>query len=493
MFFLYATLWRQILKFTGERYIPGTGGVIEQEHQHRYLLARDICVGLDVLDVACGEGYGSYHLSSTARSVVGVDIAEEAIAQARDKYLAGNLSFLKGDCASLPLESASVDVVVSFETIEHHDQHAAMLKEIHRVLRPGGMLMISSPNKQYSKPNEFHIKELEFDELDTLLKAKFAKVAYYAQRMTSGSSIVPFRHEEAGFRSLSGNSVVSCNELARPIYFLALASDRDLPELGTSLYEITEDLPAGAVQAILEACMYFSEVVDGELQSYSEGRATRSAYHLDGQRRSISLAFPSDLSALARIRLDISSGPVAINLHGMALLQPDGDELWGWDGATPVFSNVGGMSFRNTKAGLLLLCWNTDPQADLILPQESLAGLKPGASLVIDLTPRPLIDALPAVFEQDERLIAELRADLLESALPGNHSLPANTTISSLHLARDLENLASMLKNSLARRDQTIAQQAIQLEKMREELLRAEAQLDLLKDVMLGGREEDRL
>jgi hypothetical protein len=90
-------------------------------------------------------------------------------------------------------------------------------------------------------------------------------------------------------------------------------------------------------------------------------------------------------------------------------------------------------------------------------------------------------------------LIAELRADLLESALPGNHSLPANTTISSLHLARDLENLASMLKNSLARRDQTIAQQAIQLEKMREELLRAEAQLDLLKDVMLGGREEDRL
>ncbi len=71
--------------------------------------------------------------------------------------------------------------------------------------------------------------------------------------------------------------------------------------------------------------------------------------------------------------------------------------------------------------------------------------------------------------------------------------LPTSSATSTLQVASDLENMASLLKNSLVRRDQTIAQQSLQLEKMREELLRAEAQLDLLKDLMLGGREEDRL
>lgn len=147
------------LESTGERFLPGMEGAIEVEHLHRYILACELARGRDVLDVACGEGYGSNLLAGVARSVVGVDIADSAVAHARAQYTRQNLRFVQGDCALLPLEDASVDLVVSFETIEHHDQHEAMLAEIDRVLRPGGSLIISSPNKKtYSDTPDTHNK-----------------------------------------------------------------------------------------------------------------------------------------------------------------------------------------------------------------------------------------------------------------------------------------------------------------------------------------------
>ena len=135
------------MDFTGERYLPERRGDIALEHRHRYLLACTYANGKDVLDIACGEGYGSSMLADVAKSVIGVDIAEEAIAHASTQYAASNLAFRQGNAAEIPLEDASVDLVVSFETIEHHDRHEDMLREIKRVLRPGGLLLISSPDK----------------------------------------------------------------------------------------------------------------------------------------------------------------------------------------------------------------------------------------------------------------------------------------------------------------------------------------------------------
>lgn len=103
---------------------------------HRYLRPVTYANGKDVLDIACGEGYGSSMLADVAKSVIGVDIAEEAIAHASTQYAASNLAFRQGNAAEIPLEDASVDLVVSFETIEHHDRHEDMLREIKRVLRP---------------------------------------------------------------------------------------------------------------------------------------------------------------------------------------------------------------------------------------------------------------------------------------------------------------------------------------------------------------------
>ena len=133
-------------EFTGERFVPGVAGEIAHEHWHRYAFARRFLGGKRVLDVACGEGYGSAWLAAVAQHVVGVDIDPAAIAHARAKYAScGNLRFEQGSATALQLPERSIDVVVSFETIEHlaGEDQPRMLAECARVLRPGGRLTVS--------------------------------------------------------------------------------------------------------------------------------------------------------------------------------------------------------------------------------------------------------------------------------------------------------------------------------------------------------------
>src|SRR5208282_1491457 len=136
------------LPWTGERYVPQVTGEIQLEHVHRYLLAREYAKDKDVLDIASGEGFGSAILASAARNVVGVDIAAEAVRHATVRYQRDNVQFRQGSCAEIPLANNSIDLVISFETIEHLDEHKAMMAEIKRVLRPEGVLIISSPDKK---------------------------------------------------------------------------------------------------------------------------------------------------------------------------------------------------------------------------------------------------------------------------------------------------------------------------------------------------------
>src|SRR6476646_11769522 len=143
------------LEFTGERYVPGTVGEIAHEHWHRYAFARSFVGGRRVLDVACGEGYGSALLGGVAAHVTGVDIDLRTLAHARAAYAGrANVEFIEGSAAALPLPDASVDVVVSFETIEHLPalDQPRMLAEFARVLSSDGFLILSSPNRpEYSE------------------------------------------------------------------------------------------------------------------------------------------------------------------------------------------------------------------------------------------------------------------------------------------------------------------------------------------------------
>ncbi len=231
------------LPWTGERFVPQAGGNVALEHLHRYAFARELASGKDVLDIACGEGYGSAMLARVARHVVGVDISRETIEHASAKYRRDNLEFRIGSCAEIPLGDDSLDLVVTFETIEHHDQHEAMMAEIKRVLRPNGVLIISSPDKyEYSVApnygNPFHVREPYRHEFERLMAAHFAHVAIYGQRVVYGSGI--FREnapETIVTYAADSEEKQAIPGMRRPIYLVAVASDAVLPPTISSFFD----------------------------------------------------------------------------------------------------------------------------------------------------------------------------------------------------------------------------------------------------------------
>jgi ubiquinone/menaquinone biosynthesis C-methylase UbiE len=238
------------MDFTGERYIPSVEGDIKYEHLHRYAICLDFVNGKSVLDIASGEGYGSALLANVAESVIGVDIDYDSVEYAKTQYHKHkNLKFIVGSCESIPLPNESVDVVTSFETIEHHDKHEEMMQEIKRVLKPGGIIIISSPNRltysderNYSNP--FHVKELYFEEFCSLLSQYFTFFKIYGQRLATSSFLCSLNQvDETSFKAYTGNydllSQKVCS-LESPIYFIAICSDVS-DNLNTSLNSLYID------------------------------------------------------------------------------------------------------------------------------------------------------------------------------------------------------------------------------------------------------------
>lgn len=248
------------LPWTGERLVPSifTYGAID--HLHRYALALTLADGKNILDVASGEGYGSALLARRAHFVTGVDICEEAVRHAQRKYSAENLQFKQGSATAVPLDTHSVDVVVSFETIEHHDRHDEMLQEVKRVLKPNGLLIMSSPDKlHYSElpgiTNPFHVKELYAPEFRSLIESHFSKCIFLNQKHVFGS-IIAIDDTPADFREFSGDycEISEAVKISSPVYNLCMASNTALPQLPHSYFcgSKATDCPDVARIAVLE-------------------------------------------------------------------------------------------------------------------------------------------------------------------------------------------------------------------------------------------------
>lgn len=233
----------QRMRFTGERFVPEESGNIVIEHLHRYLSAATLVDSKVVLDIASGEGYGSDLLARHAEQVYGVDVAADAVEHASARYRRDNLEFRVGDCSNIPLPDHSVDIIVSFETLEHYDQHEESFIEFKRVLRPGGKLLISSPDKKYYSDarnyhNEFHVKELYEEEFRELVGRHFKNTVFYTQRIAFGSVLLPVS-EQTATRSYryTQNEITSSTGVVEPLYLMALASDGEPGALEAGIFE----------------------------------------------------------------------------------------------------------------------------------------------------------------------------------------------------------------------------------------------------------------
>ncbi|MCL2091177.1 MAG: class I SAM-dependent methyltransferase [Micrococcales bacterium] len=178
----------------GERMVPQThaGTLTYAEHVTRYLAAAPLVAGRRVLDIASGSGYGTHLLSQSAAHVTGVDVSATAAAYAQETYGTDNNEFRVGDATAIPLPDDAVDVVVSFETIEHLDDYAAFVAEVDRVLVPDGLFVLSTPNDTDApQGNPFHTHQFVHDELVGLVQPRFAYVEPYFQAVWKAVVLAP--------------------------------------------------------------------------------------------------------------------------------------------------------------------------------------------------------------------------------------------------------------------------------------------------------------
>jgi SAM-dependent methyltransferase len=219
------------LELTGERTLPDVPAENYWYRRHlavyEWIAAR--VAGARVLDMACGEGYGSAVLARTADSVVGVDGNPDAHEHARLRYTRPGLSFEWGAVETYG-EPGSFDAVVFLQTIEHVVDPAAVLAHFRRLLAPGGVAYVSTPNVLTLAPagaaksdNPWHLREYRVEEFASLCRAAFPSVdmlgLFHARKL---------RAHEVGLR-LGWDRVHKRLRLTKPFYawFTPAISSRD--------------------------------------------------------------------------------------------------------------------------------------------------------------------------------------------------------------------------------------------------------------------------
>ncbi|MFF2092521.1 methyltransferase domain-containing protein [Paenibacillus sp. NPDC058174] len=190
------------VRFSGERLVVNQEVKthytdVYEEHLSRYELACRYVNGLRVLDAACGAGYGSAMLSQAgAVEVLGVDVDSDSVRLAERDYSRAGVRFAVADVLALPFADEEFDAVISFETIEHVDQGAAWIAESARVLKAGGLFIVSTPNRTVTNPplyyeeqpfNTFHRFEYRTAELAGELLVHYDIEAMFGQNPVDDS------------------------------------------------------------------------------------------------------------------------------------------------------------------------------------------------------------------------------------------------------------------------------------------------------------------
>jgi 2-polyprenyl-3-methyl-5-hydroxy-6-metoxy-1,4-benzoquinol methylase len=225
------------LAWTGERVVPDVPGTEDLFllHWARYSFAiASLPAAGRVLDLGCGAGYGT-HLLATGRPdlyVLGMDLGADAVAYAAHHYQLPNLRYIVGNALSCPFSGDSFDAIVSFEVFEHLDTPPKMLEMVRWLLKPDGIFIVSTPNRDvysagYEEPwNPYHTQEFSAVEFETLLRAHFAHIGVYGQQHAVGSLI--WKDERLPDVELELELAQSC-PLSQATYLIALCASHKLP------------------------------------------------------------------------------------------------------------------------------------------------------------------------------------------------------------------------------------------------------------------------
>lgn len=174
-------------------------------------------------------------------SIIYVNYNTQTFTEASLHTVVKNIKFVLGDASKIPLEDNLVDVVVSFETIEHIPNYIEFISEIKRVLKPGGTFLVSTPNDdEYPEDNEFHVHEFTLKEFKNLMKKEFTYQKYYYQSSWFYTGIFDedkFTKEWQG--EIDTHKVSKIKKNKAP-YFIAICSDDKITSKVVNIGAITQ-------------------------------------------------------------------------------------------------------------------------------------------------------------------------------------------------------------------------------------------------------------
>jgi len=229
-----------VTEFTGERVIPGqVNDDLWAEHMARYAFAARLASGRRVLDSGCGTGYGVNELARSAAWVVGADIASEATDYARTHSAQINTAYLQASAKALPFSAGAFDLVTAFEVIEHLASWRELLSEARRVLAPGGLFLVSTPNRLYyadsrrlDGPNPYHVHEFEFAEFGAALREFFPYVSIRFQNHVEAFAC----HGYTQSPRVEVRVDATTHEPDNAHFFIGVCANETLPDLPTFVY-----------------------------------------------------------------------------------------------------------------------------------------------------------------------------------------------------------------------------------------------------------------